>query len=42
MFYPGHQASEGNASLVSQTRTEGFGEEVQKRILLGNFALNAE
>ncbi|BGO98973.1 hypothetical protein RTG_00562 [Rhodotorula toruloides ATCC 204091] len=42
----GYRAEEGEAEgkegLYARTRTEGFGEEVRKRILLGTFALSAE
>lgn len=30
------------ANVYAQTRTAGFGKEVQKRILLGTYALSAE
>ncbi|BGO88465.1 hypothetical protein NBRC10512_003021 [Rhodotorula toruloides] len=42
----GYRAEEGESGekegLYARTRTEGFGEEVRKRILLGTFALSAE
>ena len=40
----GHRATEGVTDLISmykKSRTEGFGPEVRKRILLGTFALSA-
>jgi len=39
----GHCAnSENNEDIISKSRNEGFGEEVKKRILFGNFCLSSD
>ena len=39
----GHRSEEGDSfnELIANSRTEGFGEEVKRRILLGNYALSS-
>ena len=39
----GHRAKDGDTfnELIKHTRREGFGEEVKRRILLGNYALSS-
>ena len=39
----GHRSEEGEnfAELISNSRREGFGEEVKRRIMLGNYALSS-